>query len=144
MQIWTRSIPNTVDTKFPIRSLTEQFPAAGILLLQEQGKLSVNEPVSKYLADLPDAEYGDHQKSSNTLFWDPDFTGAPGFSGYELQSHAPEESVALVRGKPLDLSRARSSTTGIRITFFWAKSSSMSPERRMPLYSARPSLCRPG
>ena len=34
------SIENTTDAKFRIGSLTKQFTAAGILLLQERGKLS--------------------------------------------------------------------------------------------------------
>jgi CubicO group peptidase (beta-lactamase class C family) len=32
----------------------------------------------------------------------PNFTGALGFDAYKRRSHSPEESVALVRGKPLD------------------------------------------
>jgi CubicO group peptidase (beta-lactamase class C family) len=32
----------------------------------------------------------------------PNFTGAPAFNAYKRQSHTPEESVALVRDKPLD------------------------------------------
>ncbi len=44
---------NTVQTKFRIASLTKQFTAACILLLQERGKLSVHDPVSRYVPDLP-------------------------------------------------------------------------------------------
>ncbi len=38
----------TVDTQFPIGSISKQFCATAILLLQEQGKLSVNDTLSKY------------------------------------------------------------------------------------------------
>lgn len=97
------SIPNTTDTKFRIGSLTKQFTAAAILLLQERGKLSVNEPISKYLTDLPNAW---SKVTINNLLTHtsgiPNFTSAPGFNVYELQSHNPEESVALVQSKPLD------------------------------------------
>lgn len=97
------SIPNTTDVKFRIGSLTKQFTAAAILLLQERGKLSVNEPISKYLPDLPNAW---SKVTINNLLTHtsgiPNFTGAPGFNVYELQNHNPEESVALVRSKPLD------------------------------------------
>lgn len=46
-------IPNSPDTRYRLGSLTKQFTAASILLLQEQGKLSVNDSVTKYFADAP-------------------------------------------------------------------------------------------
>lgn len=48
-------IPNTPQTKFRLGSITKQFTAASILLLQERGKLSVQDPVCKYIADCPKA-----------------------------------------------------------------------------------------
>jgi CubicO group peptidase (beta-lactamase class C family) len=47
-------VPNTTKTKFRIGSLTKQFTATAILLLQEQGTLSVFDPIHKYLHDIPD------------------------------------------------------------------------------------------
>ncbi len=46
-------VPNTIDTKFRLASITKQFTAAAILILQERGKLSVNDSISKYLSDCP-------------------------------------------------------------------------------------------
>jgi CubicO group peptidase (beta-lactamase class C family) len=48
-------IPNTPQTKFRLGSITKQFTAASILLLQERGKLSVQESVCKYVAECPKA-----------------------------------------------------------------------------------------
>ncbi len=48
-------IPNTPQTKFRLGSITKQFTAAAILLLQERGKLSVQDPACKYVADCPKA-----------------------------------------------------------------------------------------
>lgn len=50
-----RSVPNTPQTAFRIGSITKQFTAAGILLLQERGKLKISDPVSAYLPDAPAA-----------------------------------------------------------------------------------------
>jgi CubicO group peptidase (beta-lactamase class C family) len=50
------NIPNTVNTKFQIASNTKQFTAACILQLEEQGKLSLNDTLGKY---IPGFEYGD-------------------------------------------------------------------------------------
>lgn len=44
---------NTPETKFFIGSITKQFTAGAILLLQEQGKLSVTDPVAEHLPDYP-------------------------------------------------------------------------------------------
>lgn len=49
-------VPNTIDTKYRIASNTKQFTAACILQLEEQGKLSLNDKLSKY---FPGFEYGD-------------------------------------------------------------------------------------
>ncbi len=43
----------TPNTKFRIGSVTKQFTAAAILKLQEQGLLSVNDKLSKYIPDYP-------------------------------------------------------------------------------------------
>jgi CubicO group peptidase (beta-lactamase class C family) len=44
--------PVEVDTPFAIGSITKQFVCACVLLLAEDGKLSVQEPVAKYYPDL--------------------------------------------------------------------------------------------
>ncbi|HEX4948344.1 MAG TPA: serine hydrolase [Blastocatellia bacterium] len=46
-------IPNTPQTKFRLGSITKQFTAAAILLLQERGKLSVQDPICKYIENCP-------------------------------------------------------------------------------------------
>jgi CubicO group peptidase (beta-lactamase class C family) len=48
-------IPNTPQTKFLIGSVTKQFTAMGILLLQEEGKLNVQDLICQYITDCPDA-----------------------------------------------------------------------------------------
>jgi CubicO group peptidase (beta-lactamase class C family) len=48
-------VPNTPTTKFRLGSLTKQFTAASILLLEERGRLKVDDPVKKYLPDAPAA-----------------------------------------------------------------------------------------
>lgn len=48
-----RKIPITSGTKFSIGSNTKQFTCMAILLLEEQGKLKINDPIRKYLPQLP-------------------------------------------------------------------------------------------
>ncbi len=46
-------VPHTMKSKFLIASLSKQFTAAAILILQEQGLLCVTDPVSKYIPLAP-------------------------------------------------------------------------------------------
>jgi CubicO group peptidase (beta-lactamase class C family) len=46
------SIPNSADVKYRIGSLTKSFTALAILQLSDQGKLSLNDQVKKWLPDL--------------------------------------------------------------------------------------------
>jgi CubicO group peptidase (beta-lactamase class C family) len=48
-------VPNTPQTKFRLASVTKQFTAMAILLLQQQGKLNVQDPICKYIQDCPEA-----------------------------------------------------------------------------------------
>ena len=48
-------VPNRVDTHFPLESITKQFTAASILLLVEDGKISLDDPIAKYYSSLPSA-----------------------------------------------------------------------------------------
>ena len=48
------NIPNKPSTVFEIGSVSKQFTAFDILLLQEQGKLSLDDDVRKFIPELPD------------------------------------------------------------------------------------------
>jgi CubicO group peptidase (beta-lactamase class C family) len=48
------NIPITPTTVFHVASMSKQFTAASILLLVEEGKLSLDDPVRKYIPELPD------------------------------------------------------------------------------------------
>src|SRR5450432_531700 len=50
------NIPNTVQSKFEIGSVTKQFTSACILQMVDQGKLSLDDKLSKYFADFPKAD----------------------------------------------------------------------------------------
>jgi CubicO group peptidase (beta-lactamase class C family) len=48
-------IPFTLDTRFRIGSLTKQFTAAAILLLQQDGKLKTSDPIRRFYPNSPGA-----------------------------------------------------------------------------------------
>jgi CubicO group peptidase (beta-lactamase class C family) len=47
-------VPNTANTNFNIASISKQFTSMGILILEQQGKLSIDEDIRTYLPELPD------------------------------------------------------------------------------------------
>ncbi len=47
-------IPNTPQTIFESGSVAKQFTAAALVLLAQEGKLSLDDPVKKYIPELPD------------------------------------------------------------------------------------------
>ncbi|WP_422859180.1 serine hydrolase domain-containing protein [Flagellimonas sp. S174] len=48
---------NTVNTQFQIGYLSRQFVVFGILVLENQSKLSLNDPIQKYVTDFPKFEH---------------------------------------------------------------------------------------
>ncbi len=50
------NIPNRLDTKFNLGSMNKMFTGVAVMQLVEQGKVSLNDPVGKYLPDLPQPE----------------------------------------------------------------------------------------
>ena len=48
------NVPNTIQTIFESGSVAKQFTAASLVLLQQDGKLSLDDPVRKYIPELPD------------------------------------------------------------------------------------------
>jgi CubicO group peptidase (beta-lactamase class C family) len=97
------AIPNQPSTKFRLGSLTKQFTAASILLLEERGKLKLDDPVKKYLPDAPGA--WDRITIFHLLTHTsgiPNFTNFPGYRSSEATAATPEQIVARFRDKPLD------------------------------------------
>lgn len=96
-------VPDSPKTKFRLGSITKQFTAASILLLQERGKLSVHDPVKKYMPDAPAA--WDKITIFNLLTHTsgiPNFTSFPSYRSLEPFPQTPEQLVALFKDKPLD------------------------------------------
>lgn len=50
----SNTIPLNTDYRFHIGSIAKEFNAVGIMMLKEQGKLKLDDPVSKFLPELPD------------------------------------------------------------------------------------------
>ncbi|HEX8735307.1 MAG TPA: serine hydrolase domain-containing protein [Pyrinomonadaceae bacterium] len=49
-------VPNKIDTKFNLGSMNKMFTSVAVAQLVEKGKLSFDDPLSKFIPDFPDAE----------------------------------------------------------------------------------------
>ncbi|MDX2150987.1 MAG: serine hydrolase domain-containing protein [Bryobacteraceae bacterium] len=94
-------IANTSTTKFRLGSVSKQFTAAAILVLEQQGKLSVSDLISKHLPDTPPAwqHITIHQLLTHTSGI-PNFTAQP-FYQTDMTLPAPLRTFFGVKGMPL-------------------------------------------
>jgi CubicO group peptidase (beta-lactamase class C family) len=96
-------IPNTPTTKFRLGSLTKQFTAASILLLEERGKLKLEDPIKKYVSDAPAA--WDGITIFNLLTHSsgiPNFTSLPDYNSMKVWDTPVAKAIGAFRDKPLD------------------------------------------
>jgi CubicO group peptidase (beta-lactamase class C family) len=61
-----RGIINTIDTKFNLASMNKMFTSAAIAILEEQGKLSLNDLVKQYIPEISYESITIHQLLSHT------------------------------------------------------------------------------
>jgi CubicO group peptidase (beta-lactamase class C family) len=97
------NVPNGPSSKYRLGSVTKQFTAACVMLLEERGKLKVEDPVKKYMPDAPAA--WDRITIFNLLTHTsgiPNFTSFPEYRKLQPFAKTPEELVAIFRDKPLD------------------------------------------
>jgi CubicO group peptidase (beta-lactamase class C family) len=90
----------TPDTRFRIGSISKQFTAAAILLLQEDGKLKTSDPISRYYPNSPPAWSGITLRNLLTHT-----SGIPDVDfGLILKysPHTPEELMKGIPEKPLE------------------------------------------
>jgi len=96
-------IPNTPTTKFRLGSITKQFTAASILLLEERGKLKLEDPIKMYMTDAPTA--WDRITIFNLLTHTSgilNFTSLAEYKTLQLSDTPPAKTIAAVRDRPLD------------------------------------------
>jgi len=98
-------VPLSPDNVFRIGSITKQFTAAGILVLADQGKLSVTDSISEYLPDFP--THGHTITIENLLTHTSgvfDYTNIPGyFNGGEIRRDvSTEELIEVFADLPMD------------------------------------------
>ncbi len=122
--------PATPDTIFRIGSLTKQFTAAAMLLLQEDGKLAIDDRVSGYIREFPAEDPTTIRQLLTHTSGIADYVGRPGFRRETLLPHSTDELVAYVLTSSRCMTSRQGRTGGIqaRTTLWRARSSNGFPE----------------
>lgn len=82
------------DMVFEIGSITKQFTSAAIMMLAEEGKLSVSDPITRHLPDYP--SYGDGITIEHLLTHTSgivSYTGIPGYMQTQVQKDVTVEEL---------------------------------------------------
>lgn len=98
-----KHLVNTAQTKFRIGSLTKQFTAMAILILQARGKLNVQDRICFYLSECPATwqKITLHHLLTHTSGI-PDFARFPDYQTTQGSPSSPTQTIARFKDKPLD------------------------------------------
>lgn len=96
------SVPVSADHVFEIGSISKQFVATVALQLVEEGKLSLEDPIHKYLPELPSDWVGVTVKQLlNHTSGIPDYEEIFTYDIYRLRV-TPEDVIKIANGRPMD------------------------------------------
>jgi CubicO group peptidase (beta-lactamase class C family) len=91
------SVPVTPITKFRIGSVTKQFVASAILKLQEEGRINISDPLTKFIPDFPRGdEVTIHHLLTHTSGIHS-FTNRPDFLKYATMGTTTQEMVDTIK-----------------------------------------------
>ena len=98
-----QDVPNTPQTKFRLGSVSKQFNAMAIMLLQQQGKLSVQDSVCNYVPACPNAWklVTIHHLLTHTSGI-PSYTEFPDNDDFERKPMTVTATIERFKNKPLE------------------------------------------
>lgn len=90
------------ESVFQLGSMTKQFTAIAILILEEQGKLNTKDPISKYLPDYPSGDKITIHHLLTHTSGIKDFTKMKALSGIAQKEMSPKMMVDFFKNESLD------------------------------------------
>ena len=95
-------VVNQPWTRFHVASVTKPFTAAAVLLLEERGKLSLNDSVSRHLPGYPNGDRIRIKHLVEQTAGIPNLGSGPDWARQERLPYTTEELVALFKDLPLE------------------------------------------
>lgn len=102
MANFSKNIPLTPQTKFKLASVSKQFTAMGILMLQENGRLTTDDKLSKFIPDYPSGDKITIHHLLTHTSGIPDVTGLPLYDSIVTQPHSIEKMISYTKHLPLE------------------------------------------
>lgn len=96
------NVPLEPDMIFRIGSITKQFTAVAVLQLVREGKVSLGDPLSKYVPDFPGADKVTVEQLLNHTSGIKSYTGVPGFMARLREDMTPAQVIDVVRNEAPD------------------------------------------
>ncbi|MEX2349390.1 MAG: serine hydrolase [Flavobacteriaceae bacterium] len=96
------NVPMKPENVLELASITKQFTAVAILMLVEQGKLSLDDPLSKYIADYPKGNTVTIHHLLNHTSGIKSYTNMPGFITQARVDMSPTELIDVFKNEPMD------------------------------------------
>lgn len=90
------------DHVFEIGSITKQFTAVSILMLEEEGKLSIQDPVKKYIPTYPNGENITILHLLNHTSGVKSYTNIPNLESFAKDHKTPMEIIEFFQSQPID------------------------------------------
>ncbi len=90
------------ESVFQIGSMTKQFTAIAILILEEQGKLAIKDPISKYIPDYPSGDKITIHHLLTHTSGIKDFTKMKSLAGISQKDMTPKMMVDFFKNEPVD------------------------------------------
>jgi CubicO group peptidase (beta-lactamase class C family) len=90
------------ESVFQLASITKQFTSVAILLLMEQGKLSLQDSLSKYITDFPRGNEITLHHLLNHTSGIKSYNNLPEFSTKTRLDMTPEEMISMFKNLPLE------------------------------------------
>lgn len=100
MADFEKLIPNSERTIFKIASITKQFTAAAVLMLEERQFLSINDPISEYFSNYPNGKLIKIINLLNHTSGIPEHISDPEFWDQINSFHKPEDIMEFFIRKP--------------------------------------------
>ncbi|MER0438183.1 serine hydrolase domain-containing protein [Emticicia sp. W12TSBA100-4] len=94
----------TSESVFQIGSMTKQFTAVAVLMLEEQGKLNVNDSIAKYIADYPAGDKITIHHLLTHTSGIKDFTKMKTLRDIAQKEMTPKMMVDFFKNEPVDFS----------------------------------------
>ncbi|MCW2263963.1 MULTISPECIES: serine hydrolase domain-containing protein [Sphingobacterium] len=92
----------TINHVFQIGSMTKQFTAVAILMLEKQGKLTVNDPISKFIPNYPSGHKITIKHLLTHTSGIQDFTKMKSISDIAQKQMTPEMMVNFFKDEPVN------------------------------------------